>query len=132
VNAYAPPDAAEWRVRKIRLVAVLYALTVAAGAAQGTVLPSHPAAVGISFLWSIAVAVAAVFWCTWDGRERGTGRLVAAGWIVLLSVFAVAVHLLRTRGRRGGTVATLVAFAVFVGLMLTFEAGAWLTRTAAP
>jgi hypothetical protein len=132
VNAYAPPDAAVWRVRKIRLVAVLYALTVATGAVRGELAPSHSAALGINLLWWIAVAAAAVFWCDWDGRERRTGRRVAIGWIVLLSVFAVAVHLLRTRGRRGGTVATLVAFAVFVGLMLTFEAGAWLTRTAAP
>jgi hypothetical protein len=128
VTAPAPPDAAAWRIRKIRLVGLAFALSLAAGAAQGTVLSNEYAAAGIDFVWTIAILVAAVYWCTWDGRERGTGRRVAAGWIVLCFAVAVPVHMVRTRGRRDGTIASLAAFSVFVALQLTFEAGARLTR----
>lgn len=129
MTSTAPPDAAAWRLRKIRLVSVLFAVTVAAGGVRGMQHPDSHQVVGIDVLWGIAIVVAAAIWCTWDGRERETGRRVAVGWIVLFALVAVPVHLFRTRGARGGSIASLLALLTYVGLALAYEGGSLLMAT---
>lgn len=120
-------DAATWRRRKRWALAVLAAVWTAAGFVQSMTDERSGAFRALELLISVATIVATVFWCTWDGHERGTGRRVGVGWIALFAVVAVPVHLFRSRGFRGGLVACLLAFLYLVALVvlsgLAFEAG---------
>ena len=121
------PGAADWRLRKHRALAILGVAWMAEGLAASTVAGDPVAVRGVGFLLGVAIGVTGVLWCTWDGRERGTGRRVGAGWIAAFAVVPVPVHLFRSRGFRGGLVACLLAFLHLVALGvlsgLAFEAG---------
>lgn len=77
---------------------------------------------------TLAVALPLIFW--WyhvDKREHGyrAGPLMNGG-ILLLAIVAFPIYFVRTRGWKGGAVATLLALGVFLILLGLGELGEWL------